>query len=101
MIVMHLPFATARKQVCLLHWAPGVQDLQAKWDKVENKPQVALYAAGAVFALFLTSTVINAINNVPLVRATAINSLGGARAQLGAATRVLSTGPRAQSHASS
>lgn len=43
------------------------QDLQAKWDALDNKPQVALYAAGGVFALWLTSTVIGAINHVPLV----------------------------------
>lgn len=30
---------------------------------------MAIYAGGAVFALWLTSTVIGAINNVPLVRA--------------------------------
>jgi hypothetical protein len=54
--------------------ALGLQDLQTAWDKVENKPQVALYGAGAVFALFLTTTVINAINNVPLVRVTSSDS---------------------------
>ena len=36
--------------------------------RIENKPQVALYAGGAVFALWLSSTVIGAINHVPLVR---------------------------------
>ncbi len=48
------------------------QDLQEKWDKVENKPQVALYTVGGVFALWLTGTVIGAINNVPFVSALAM-----------------------------
>lgn len=44
-----------------------LKDLQEKWDKVENKPQVALYTVGGVFALWLTGTVIGAINNVPFL----------------------------------
>lgn len=44
-----------------------LQDLKAKWDSVENKPQVALYAGGAVFATWLTSTVLGAVNSVPVV----------------------------------
>uniref|UniRef100_A0A7S0R9T7 Cyanobacterial aminoacyl-tRNA synthetase CAAD domain-containing protein n=1 Tax=Chlamydomonas leiostraca TaxID=1034604 RepID=A0A7S0R9T7_9CHLO len=44
-----------------------MKDLQAKWDALDNKPQVFLYGAGAVFALWLTGTVIGAINHVPLL----------------------------------
>ncbi len=56
---------------------PRAQDLQESWEKVENKPQVALYGAGAVFALFLTSTVINAINGVPFVSCLTSSAAGG------------------------
>jgi len=39
-----------------------------QWDKVENKTGVVIYGAGAIVALWLSSTVIGAINAVPLVR---------------------------------
>jgi hypothetical protein len=42
--------------------------LNPQWDKVENKTGVVIYGAGAVVALWLSSTVIGAINAVPLVR---------------------------------
>ena len=38
-----------------------------QWDKVENKTSVAVYAAGAVVALWLSSTIVGAVNAVPLV----------------------------------
>ncbi|GIL69022.1 hypothetical protein Vretimale_17392 [Volvox reticuliferus] len=44
-----------------------LKDLQEKWDAVENKGAVAAYTAGAVVALWLSSTVVNAINAVPLL----------------------------------
>ncbi|GLC42902.1 Protein CURVATURE THYLAKOID 1A, chloroplastic [Pleodorina starrii] len=44
-----------------------LKDLQQKWDAVENKGTVAAYAAGAVVALWLSSTIVNAINSVPLL----------------------------------
>lgn len=43
------------------------RDLQDRWDKVENKTSVAVYAAGAVVALWLSSTIVGAVNAVPLV----------------------------------
>lgn len=39
-----------------------------QWDAVDNKGAVAAYTAGAVVALWLSSTIVNAINAVPLVR---------------------------------
>lgn len=42
-------------------------DLQAQWDAIENKPQVALYAGGGVFGVWLLATIVGAINQVPLV----------------------------------
>jgi len=43
------------------------KDLQDRWDKVENKTSVAVYAAGAVVAVWLSSTIVGAVNAVPLV----------------------------------
>ncbi|PWA35936.1 cyanobacterial aminoacyl-tRNA synthetase, CAAD domain-containing protein [Artemisia annua] len=42
-------------------------DLKKKWDAVENKPTVIIYGAGGVFAIWLSSVVIGAINKVPLL----------------------------------
>lgn len=44
-----------------------VKDLQAKWDGVENKGTVILYALGALVLLWLSSTIVSAINILPLV----------------------------------
>jgi hypothetical protein len=40
-----------------------------QWDGVEDKTSVAVYAAGTVVLLWLSSSLVGAINNVPLVRA--------------------------------
>ena len=39
-----------------------------QWENTNNKTSVVLYAVGAVVALWLTTTVVGAVNNVPLVR---------------------------------
>lgn len=44
-----------------------VGDLQEKWDKVENKPAFIIYSVGAFSAIWLSSTVVGAINSVPLL----------------------------------
>ena len=44
-----------------------VKDLQTKWDGVENKTSVIVYGAGAVVALWLASSVVSAVNAVPLL----------------------------------
>ncbi|GBG68858.1 hypothetical protein CBR_g3552 [Chara braunii] len=44
-----------------------LKDLQAKWDAVEDKTSVAVYGGGAIFALWFSSTIIGAINSVPLL----------------------------------
>lgn len=44
-----------------------MQDLKKKWDRVENKTQVVIYAVGAVAALWLSSTVVGSINRIPLL----------------------------------
>ena len=43
-----------------LHFSP-------QWDAVEDKPSALLYAGGAVVLLWLASTVVGAVNAVPLL----------------------------------
>ena len=38
-----------------------------QWDKVENKTSVIVYGAGSIVALWLASTVIGALNSIPLL----------------------------------
>mmetsp|Transcript_32494 Transcript_32494/g.92090 ORF Transcript_32494/g.92090 Transcript_32494/m.92090 type:complete len:155 (+) Transcript_32494:339-803(+) len=44
-----------------------VKDLTEKWDAIENKTSVAVYAGGAVAVLWFSSTIVGAINSVPLL----------------------------------
>lgn len=44
-----------------------IADLKAKWEGVENKSTVAIYAGGALVTLWLSSTIIGAVNSVPLL----------------------------------
>ncbi|KAG6547744.1 hypothetical protein Mapa_010557 [Marchantia paleacea] len=44
-----------------------VGDLKAKWDAIENKSVAAVYGGGALVALWLSSTIVCAINFVPLL----------------------------------
>lgn len=46
------------------HWHTLIHQ---QWDKVENKPGVVLYGAGAVVLLWLSSTIVGAINSIPLL----------------------------------
>eukprot|EP00244_Chara_vulgaris_P007071 TRINITY_DN2653_c0_g2_i1.p1 TRINITY_DN2653_c0_g2~~TRINITY_DN2653_c0_g2_i1.p1 ORF type:complete len:223 (+),score=60.93 TRINITY_DN2653_c0_g2_i1:70-669(+) len=43
------------------------KDLQVKWEGVEDKTTVVVYAGGAVFGLWLLSSVASAVNSVPLL----------------------------------
>jgi hypothetical protein len=38
-----------------------------QWDKVENKPAFIIYFVGVFSAIWLSSTIINTINNIPLL----------------------------------
>ena len=38
-----------------------------QWDNVENKTAVVIYGAGALTLLWFSSTIVGAVNNVPLV----------------------------------
>ncbi|KIY96873.1 Uncharacterized protein MNEG_11089 [Monoraphidium neglectum] len=38
-----------------------------KWDRVENKTGVLLYSFGALTAVWLASTIVSAVNTLPLV----------------------------------
>ncbi|KAK9207272.1 hypothetical protein WN943_017557 [Citrus x changshan-huyou] len=42
-------------------------DLKEKWDAIENKSTVLLYGGGAIVAVWLSSTIVGAINSVPLL----------------------------------
>ncbi len=42
-----------------------------QWDKVENKTSVIVYGAGGIVVLWLASTIVGALNNIPLVGAAA------------------------------
>ncbi|GLJ14676.1 hypothetical protein SUGI_0237830 [Cryptomeria japonica] len=42
-------------------------DWKETWDSIENKSTVFVFGAGAVAALWISSTVISAINSVPLL----------------------------------
>ncbi|XP_042504458.1 protein CURVATURE THYLAKOID 1A, chloroplastic-like [Macadamia integrifolia] len=42
-------------------------DLKVKWDALENKSTVILYGSGAIVAVWLSSTVVGAINSIPLL----------------------------------
>ncbi|CAK0784513.1 hypothetical protein CVIRNUC_007717 [Coccomyxa viridis] len=44
-----------------------VKDLQTKWDRVENKGSVVVYAGGALVLLWFSSTIVSAVNAVPLL----------------------------------
>jgi len=44
-----------------------VKKVSEKWDDTENKGQVITYVAGATVALWLSSTVVGAINAIPLL----------------------------------
>lgn len=45
-----------------------------QWDAVENKTSVAIYGGGALVFLWLSSTIVGAVNAVPLVRHAAIDN---------------------------
>ncbi|XP_054784658.1 protein CURVATURE THYLAKOID 1A, chloroplastic [Prosopis cineraria] len=42
-------------------------DLKQKWDALENKSTVLLYGGGAIVAVWLSATIVGAINSVPLL----------------------------------
>ena len=42
-------------------------DLKEKWDAIENKSTGLLYGGGAIVAVWLSSTIVGAINSVPLL----------------------------------
>eukprot|EP00209_Acetabularia_acetabulum_P000732 EC095463.1.p1 GENE.EC095463.1~~EC095463.1.p1 ORF type:complete len:143 (+),score=7.48 EC095463.1:25-453(+) len=44
-----------------------IDELKVKWDAVDNKTNVAVYGAGAVAAVWLASTLVGAVNAVPLL----------------------------------
>ena len=45
-----------------------VLSIVTQWDKVENKSSIALYGVGAIAVLYVTSSIVGAVNSIPLVR---------------------------------
>lgn len=43
--------------------------LPAQWDKVENKTTVVAYGVGGIVLIWFSSTLVTALNGIPLVRA--------------------------------
>lgn len=41
--------------------------MRLQWDRVENKTSVIVYGAGGIVVLWLASTIVGALNNIPLV----------------------------------
>ncbi|CAI7781552.1 unnamed protein product [Closterium sp. NIES-53] len=44
-----------------------IDDVKAKWDGVEDKGTLALYAGGSVATVWLSATIVNAVNALPVV----------------------------------
>jgi hypothetical protein len=44
-----------------------ISDLKTRWAAVDNKTNVAIYAGGALVTLWFSSTIIGAVNSVPLL----------------------------------
>mmetsp|Transcript_14024 Transcript_14024/g.42341 ORF Transcript_14024/g.42341 Transcript_14024/m.42341 type:complete len:164 (+) Transcript_14024:90-581(+) len=44
-----------------------VDDLKERWENTENKTSVVLYGVGAVVAVWFSSTIVGAVNSVPLL----------------------------------
>ncbi|GJP31217.1 hypothetical protein CLOM_g10107 [Closterium sp. NIES-68] len=42
-------------------------DAKDKWDAVEDKSTVVIYGGGALVALWLSSTIVSAVNSIPLL----------------------------------
>merc|ERR1719158_1621051 len=42
------------------------KDLANRWDKVADKTSVILYGSGAIVLLWFASTIVGAVNNIPL-----------------------------------
>lgn len=49
------------------HLQETFEELKAKYDSLENKSTVWIYGGGTLVALWLSSIIIGAVNNVPLL----------------------------------
>jgi len=59
--------ARAEKDTTSIDADKLLEDLSSKWDKVENKGQVAVYAGGALVALVTANAVVTTIDGLPFV----------------------------------
>jgi hypothetical protein len=53
--------------LALISVADSVVLAVPQWDKVENKTSVVLYGAGAIVLVWFSSTLVTALNSIPLV----------------------------------
>merc|ERR1712188_251207 len=44
-----------------------LKDLSDRWDKVEDKTSVLLYGGGSLVLLWLATTIVSSIGNIPLL----------------------------------
>mmetsp|Transcript_36974 Transcript_36974/g.80550 ORF Transcript_36974/g.80550 Transcript_36974/m.80550 type:complete len:162 (-) Transcript_36974:269-754(-) len=44
-----------------------IKTLQEKWDATENKGSVFVYGGGAIVAIWFSSTIVGAVNSIPLL----------------------------------
>jgi len=44
-----------------------LSDLQERWDNVDDKTTVGIYAGGALLALWIASSVVSVFNSIPLL----------------------------------
>eukprot|EP00241_Pyramimonas_parkeae_P007519 CAMPEP_0114252802 /NCGR_PEP_ID=MMETSP0058-20121206/16042_1 /TAXON_ID=36894 /ORGANISM="Pyramimonas parkeae, CCMP726" /LENGTH=163 /DNA_ID=CAMNT_0001366783 /DNA_START=100 /DNA_END=591 /DNA_ORIENTATION=+ len=59
--------ASANKETNSFEADEIIKTLQEKWDETENKSQVFVYGGAAVVGLWLSSTIVGAINGIPLL----------------------------------
>merc|ERR550514_860708 len=62
----NLTITRAEKADTSVNFNEAVKYASDKWAKVENKTSVAAYGGGAVVLLWFSSTIIGAVNNIPL-----------------------------------
>ncbi|GAB5357725.1 hypothetical protein AAMO2058_000399100 [Amorphochlora amoebiformis] len=66
-LVILRPSTAVRAEKSTIDADKIVDDLSAKWDKIENKSQVAVYAGGALVALVAANAVVTTIDNLPFL----------------------------------
>jgi hypothetical protein len=61
------PFLRACSLLTITRQKPNTQTTKQQWEKVENKTGFILYSAGAFLAVWFSSTLVTALNSIPLL----------------------------------